>query len=88
MQHWLWITKGNEMTRSAISERAGFGGSVVAVPPRRWFAALLQVMALRQSRRRLAVMDDATLRDLGLTREEALAEADKPIWNVPAHWLR
>ncbi len=44
--------------------------------------------ALWRSRRRLAALDEAALRDLGLTRAEALEEAERPVWNVPAHWLR
>jgi uncharacterized protein YjiS (DUF1127 family) len=46
------------------------------------------ILALRRQRRRLARLDDAALRDIGLTRSDARQEADKPLWNVPAHWLR
>lgn len=43
--------------------------------------------AARQ-RRRLAELDDDMLRDIGLTREDARAEARRPIWDVPQTWLR
>lgn len=43
--------------------------------------------AARQ-RRRLAELDDALLRDIGLTRQDALAEARRPVWDVPQSWLR
>lgn len=33
-----------------------------------------------RERAQLAEMDDARLVDIGLTRERALAEADKPFW--------
>ncbi|TCO70899.1 DUF1127 domain-containing protein [Rhodovulum euryhalinum] len=39
-------------------------------------------------RRRLADLDDAMLRDIGLTREQARAEARRPVWDVPKSWLR
>jgi hypothetical protein len=38
------------------------------------------------SRARLGQMDDAMLADIGLTRGAALAEAARPIWDVPANW--
>lgn len=47
----------------------------------------LGLCALRQ-RRRLAELDDALLRDIGLTRDEARAEARRPLWDVPESWLR
>ncbi len=51
-------------------------------------ARIVGAHALWRSRRRLATLDDAALRDLGLTRAEAIEEAERPVWNVPAHWLR
>jgi uncharacterized protein YjiS (DUF1127 family) len=51
-------------------------------------ARVVQAQALWRSRRRLAALDDAALRDLGLSREEALEEASRPVWNVPSYWLR
>jgi uncharacterized protein YjiS (DUF1127 family) len=52
------------------------------------FFRLGQMVALWQQRRRLACLDEAALRDIGLTRTEALTEAERPIWDVPASWLR
>ncbi|MCX7300511.1 MAG: DUF1127 domain-containing protein [Rhodobacterales bacterium] len=51
-------------------------------------ARLIQAIGVRQQRRKLAEMDDAQLRDIGVTRAEALEEAERPIWDVPATWLR
>jgi uncharacterized protein YjiS (DUF1127 family) len=59
-------------------------------------ARLLAAMALRQSRRSLADLDDHLLRDVGLSREAAQREAARPAWDAldeapwdaPAHWLR
>lgn len=56
------------------------------------FAGLVRRLSLglgvRRQRRRLAELDDAQLRDIGLTREAARAEADRPVWDVPQTWLR
>ncbi|ARE38826.1 hypothetical protein RGUI_0685 [Rhodovulum sp. P5] len=41
-----------------------------------------------EQRRRLATLDPALLRDIGLTPEDALAEARRPVWDVPSSWLR
>jgi len=47
----------------------------------------LAVAAARQ-RRHLADLDDTLLRDIGLSREAAEAEARRSVWDVPASWLR
>lgn len=54
--------------------------------PLRLIRRLLDMMALRRQRRSLALLDDAMLRDIGLTREQAQFEASRPIWDVPNHW--
>ena len=41
---------------------------------------------LSRSRRALLRLDDHLLADIGLTRAEALAEADRAPWDAPAHW--
>jgi uncharacterized protein YjiS (DUF1127 family) len=33
-------------------------------------------------------MDAARLADIGLTERAALAEANRPFWDVPASWRR
>ena len=43
-------------------------------------AALASRFARARQRRTLAGLNDFMLRDLGITREEALGEADKPFW--------
>lgn len=49
---------------------------------------LAALAALYRQRRALAQMEDARLDDIGLSRAEALHEAGRPIWDVPAHWQR
>jgi uncharacterized protein YjiS (DUF1127 family) len=61
----------------ALPRSLGLGGLL-----RRPFAAL----ALHRQRRRLAALDDHLLRDIGLTRAEATAEAQRLLWDVPPHW--
>ncbi|MBM9595323.1 DUF1127 domain-containing protein [Roseitranquillus sediminis] len=50
------------------------------------FRRVLAALALRRSRQTLAGADDHILRDVGLTRAEAEAEAARPIWDIPAWW--
>ena len=52
--------------------------------PRAHFPSLPvhQWMQVASERRRLAQLDDAALRDLGLDREAAAAEARRPFWSV------
>ncbi|MDE3123349.1 MAG: hypothetical protein KGK00_16365 [Paracoccaceae bacterium] len=48
-----------------------------------------RIMAARRARKelqRIADYDARLLDDVGLTRQDALDAAQKPIWDVPAHW--
>lgn len=70
-----------------LQHSAGTGPSLLralAVLPRRAcvaFRAGLRIVVERMSQRRaLAQLNDELLRDIGLTREEAAAEAEKPFW--------
>ncbi len=47
---------------------------------------LIHISALVRSRRSLSRLDDHLLRDIGLTRAQALAEADRRAWDAPSHW--
>ena len=49
---------------------------------------LLNILAIHRQRRALKDLPEATLNDLGLTRDQALAEAARPAWDVPTHWVR
>jgi len=57
------------------------------VTPRRanW---LERVISVARQRRDLGRLDDRALRDIGITRAQATAEAARPIWDVPNHWLK
>ncbi|MEL6609480.1 MAG: DUF1127 domain-containing protein [Pseudomonadota bacterium] len=62
--------------------------SVGRPAPRGRFPGLTHMMSLARSRRALAELDDAALRDVGLTLDEARTEAARPAWDVPSHWMR
>ena len=47
---------------------------------------LFALLSLRRQRGRLRDLPPHMLRDIGLSPEEARAEADRPIWDVPPHW--
>lgn len=47
---------------------------------------LLHALAVSRSRRALTRLDDHLLRDIGLTRDEAEAEARRRDWGAPLHW--
>ena len=47
---------------------------------------VIRAASLRAERKQLATLDDARLRDIGMTKDQALAEAARPIWDVPRGW--
>jgi uncharacterized protein YjiS (DUF1127 family) len=57
-----------------------------ARPARAFSLPLALWMSLSRNRKRLAKLDAHMLRDIGLTPELAKEEADRPFWDVPAHW--
>lgn len=46
----------------------------------------LDLLALWRQRRQLARLDARMLSDIGVTRDEAVREADRAIWDAPDHW--
>ncbi|WP_175483187.1 DUF1127 domain-containing protein [Salinihabitans flavidus] len=47
---------------------------------------LADFVALHRQRKALNRLDDAALRDLGLSRSDVQHEAERPFWDVPATW--
>ncbi len=64
-------------TNLSISRRFGH-----ALPP------LSHLFAIWRERRALARLDDSALKDIGLTRAEAMTEARRPLWDAPQSWRR
>ena len=49
---------------------------------------LRRMLAVMRQRRQLRDLDPHLLDDLGLSRQQAAAEADRPVWDVPRHWRK
>lgn len=49
---------------------------------------LIAAFRARRSRAQLSALDDRMLEDVGITPREAAREHHKPLWDVPAHWLK
>ena len=50
------------------------------------WSGLRAMIAITAQRRSLNALDDHMLKDIGVSRSEALKEAQKPIWDVPETW--
>ena len=48
--------------------------------------SVLSLFSLARQRRALAQLDEVRLKDLGLSVQDAQAEARRPFWDVPAFW--
>ncbi|NOC91449.1 DUF1127 domain-containing protein [Ruegeria sp. HKCCD6604] len=58
-------------------------------PAKRSMVSLIsQAFELSRQRRNLAQLDAAVLDDIGVTREEASAEAKRFFWDAPQFWKR
>lgn len=51
-------------------------------------ASLLRMFAVARQRRKLLHLSDRLLDDMGIDRETALYEAQRPLWDVPKGWRR
>lgn len=49
--------------------------------------SLRNLFALSRQRRALARLDDRVLDDIGVSRDKALQEAQRPVWDVPQNWI-
>ncbi|MGF1501903.1 MAG: DUF1127 domain-containing protein [Paracoccaceae bacterium] len=47
--------------------------------------SIFRISEVRRQRRTLARLTDAQLRDIGVSRADADAEASRPFWDLPAH---
>ncbi len=56
--------------------------------PSRLVRGLRHALTQRKERLALAALDDHLLADIGLTREDARAEASLPLWDAAGHWVR
>ncbi|MDE9451193.1 DUF1127 domain-containing protein [Aliiroseovarius sp. Z3] len=47
---------------------------------------LVHAWEVHRERRALANLDATLLKDIGLTPDAAYREANRPVWDIPAHW--
>jgi uncharacterized protein YjiS (DUF1127 family) len=52
------------------------------------FRLFRNALAVRRQRLALEKLDDWLLKDVGIDRARAEAEAHRPVWDVPSSWLR
>lgn len=51
-----------------------------------WISRIAQHVAAWRQRQHLVRLDDAALKDIGLTRHQVDAEARRAIWDAPEIW--
>lgn len=74
------------MSRPATRTLSLFAPALTWPNPRKALRRWAELRALAHQRRALANLDDAMLRDIGLTAAAARAEAERPFWDAPHHW--
>ena len=52
------------------------------------WAKIGTMIAIHRQRRDLLALDEHMLRDIGVSRSEALEEGRQAMWNVPHHWRK
>ena len=57
-----------------------------SAPKTRKPISVFAFLALARQRRQLAKLDDRLLSDIGVNKNTAMAEATRPIWDVPNNW--
>ncbi|WP_233587158.1 DUF1127 domain-containing protein [Pseudorhodobacter sp. E13] len=62
--------------------------TVPPMPQPGFLPRLRALFALRRERRALAKLPGERLRDIGLTAQQAQAESQRRLWDVPPHWTR
>lgn len=69
---------------------ASIQSSIQCIPSRRvrLTTRLLGYLQIARQRRQLGKLDDHILCDIGVSRHEAMTEANKAPWDVPGHWTQ
>lgn len=49
---------------------------------------LMAALDVWRSRQHLKGLDPSQLDDIGIAQIDAIKEANRPIWDVPAHWMQ
>ena len=51
-------------------------------------AFIAHAFAVWRQRQKLGALDSHLRRDIGLSEQDIRTEAARPLWDVPAYWLR
>jgi uncharacterized protein YjiS (DUF1127 family) len=70
--------KGYAMAHSISFERV-----LPAIGMEAWWSRLKRWHQLARQRRQLAMLSDAALKDIGLSRADVLQESERPFWDDP-----
>lgn len=57
-------------------------------PRSNWIQRIMTMLALHRTRIDLSKLSDEQLSDIGLTRDDVVAELERPVWDVPPNWRR
>ena len=70
------------MSQSVVQEprRGSTGAATGSDVPRRWLLAVETWLVRRQGRQDLSLLDERLLKDIGVSREDALSKAREPPW--------
>ena len=71
---------------SVSTNTVAFISGAVSARPFGLLKSMINMVQLYKERRELAALDANALADIGVTRQEALAEASRPTWDVPEYW--
>ena len=71
------------MQQATVFEKALGNGREMDIQLGNWYKKLLQCMERRRQRRQLLRLDERMLKDIGISRADALNEARKPCWKRP-----
>ncbi len=68
------------MQQTAVLGKTYSGSYQMGDKLRQWYEGLLQCIERRRQRRELLQLDQRMLKDIGISRADALNEARKPCW--------
>ncbi len=68
------------MQQAIILEKVFYSEARMELKLKDWYLILLQCLERRKQRQQLLRLDDRMLKDIGISRADALKEARKPCW--------
>lgn len=72
----------DQSVRIAVMAQRTYRQRLVTLVKKTWWQ-LQRWWQLAEQRRKLALLDDRALHDLGLSRADALQESERPFWDDP-----